>query len=653
MNSVQRRPAALRARRVGRNLVIAVGAAVAILTISQTGSANSSYALWNSTATVDAGSITTGSILADIDIAGLSGAYTSGQLAQSGAVSISNNGTVSADYTTNFAWSAVSAAAMTGAISTLVWKAASPADCSSAAPGGATVLSGAGPTGTLAAGATDVYCLSTTLNPSGVPSGSAASATFDVNLQLSGWTSAATDSIAQTFSDTAAPSVPTLSCSDLTSTSVTMLWTASADDVGVVGYDLYRGTQKVASLSASDTKFVDASLSGATSYEYTVKARDAAGNVSDASDPRVVTTLPTPDTRAPSAPGNLVGNTTTTAATISWTVSTDNVGVTGYDVYRDGTYVKTVTTLTFTDTNLNANTSYSYTVKAHDAAGNASAASTALAVTTQLPPDTLKPTEPTALVATNTTTTATTISWTGSTDNVGVIGYVIYRDNVKLATVSALTYTDNALVAGTSYSYTITAIDAAANESVASTALSVATPAPVDTLAPTVPTGLVATTTTSSATTISWTASSDNVAVADYLVYRDGTLVGTVTTPSFTDSGLTGDSVYTYTVKARDAAGNASAASTPLAVRTGVATLGCFVDKKTKPLITIPGTEPGPWSLLVNGVFYENVTLRTFEYKKIDSAIGNYVVTVKRADGSLAGTVTLAITSSSSGFTCG
>ena len=66
---------------------------------------NSSYALWNSTATVDAGSITTGSILADIDIAGLSGAYTSGQLAQSGAVSITNNGTVSADYTTNFAWS--------------------------------------------------------------------------------------------------------------------------------------------------------------------------------------------------------------------------------------------------------------------------------------------------------------------------------------------------------------------------------------------------------------------------------------------------------------------------------------------------------------------------------------------------------------------
>ena len=192
-----------------------------------------------------------------------------------------------------------------------------------------------------------------------------------------------------------------------------MLWTASADDVGVVGYDLYRGTQKVASLPAADTSFVDTSLSGATSYEYTVRARDAAGNVSDASDPRTVTTLPTPDTQAPGVPANLVASsTTTTGTTISWTASTDNVAVTGYDVYRDGAYVQTVTALAFADTNLSANTSYSYTVKAHDAAGNVSAASAALGVTTLVPPDTQKPTAPTALTAKNTTATATDLSWT-------------------------------------------------------------------------------------------------------------------------------------------------------------------------------------------------------------------------------------------------
>ena len=102
------------------------------------------------------------------------------------------------------------------------------------------------------------------------------------------------------------------------------------------------------------------------------------------------------------------------------------------------------------------------------------------------------------------------------------------------------------------------------------------TSAPADTQAPTQPTGLVATNTTASGTTISWTASTDNVAVADYLVYRDGTLVGTVTTPSFTDSGLTSATAYDYTVQARDAANNVSLASAVLSVRTSGPVLACL-----------------------------------------------------------------------------
>ncbi len=649
--SVINGPAAARTRRVGRYLVFALGGAIAVLAISQTGSANSSYALWNAADTVDAGSITTGSIRADIDIAGLSGGYTSSRLVRSGTVTISNTGTVSADYTTDFAWSAASA--LTGAISTLVWKTASATDCSGAAPAGATVLSAAGPTGTLAAGSTNVYCLSATLNPLGVPSGSAAVATFDVNLQFGGWSSTDSASLAQTFTDTAAPSIPTLSASDLTATSVTMAWTASSDDVGVAGYDLYRGTQKVASLSASDTSFVDVGLGGATVYIYTVTARDAAGNVSAASAALGVTTLVPPDTQKPTVPTALVAtNTTTTGTTVSWTASTDNVAVTGYDVYRNGTYLKTVTTPVFTETNLSAATAYSYTVTARDAAGNVSAASAALGVTTLSAPDTQKPTVPTALVATNTTATATTISWTPSTDNVGVAGYVIYRDGVKLTTVSTPNFTDTALGAGTTYSYTVTALDAAGNESAPSAALRVVTLAAGDTQAPTVPSNLVASNTTATGTTVSWTASTDNVAVTGYDVYRNGAYLKTVTTPSFTDSGLSGDTTYKYTVRARDAAGNASNTATPLDVRTGVAALGCSVENKNKAQITITGGEPGPWSVLANGVFYETVSSSTFEYKKTDSEVGEYVITVKRPDGSLAGSVTLVVATTSSGFTC-
>lgn len=90
------------------------------------------------------------------------------------------------------------------------------------------------------------------------------------------------------------------------------------------------------------------------------------------------------DTQAPSVPTNLsASNVTQTSLTLSWTASTDNVGVTGYDVYQGGTNIGSVTGTTANVTGLSAGTSYSFTVRAKDAAGNVSAASAALNVTTQ------------------------------------------------------------------------------------------------------------------------------------------------------------------------------------------------------------------------------------------------------------------------------
>ncbi len=89
------------------------------------------------------------------------------------------------------------------------------------------------------------------------------------------------------------------------------------------------------------------------------------------------------DTTPPSVPSNLAASGTTgSQTTITWTASTDNVGVTGYDVYRNGVVITTVTATSFTDVGLTRDTAYSYTVKARDAAGNVSVASNALAVTT-------------------------------------------------------------------------------------------------------------------------------------------------------------------------------------------------------------------------------------------------------------------------------
>ncbi|MFF3889977.1 glycoside hydrolase family 6 protein [Streptomyces sp. NPDC001914] len=90
------------------------------------------------------------------------------------------------------------------------------------------------------------------------------------------------------------------------------------------------------------------------------------------------------DTQAPTTPGGLtVGSTTSNSVSLSWNASTDNTAVTGYDVYRDGTKVGSATATSYTDSGLAASTTYSYSVKAKDAAGNASASSTAVSTTTK------------------------------------------------------------------------------------------------------------------------------------------------------------------------------------------------------------------------------------------------------------------------------
>jgi chitodextrinase len=156
---------------------------------------------------------------------------------------------------------------------------------------------------------------------------------------------------------------------------------------------------------------------------------------------------------------------------------------------------------------------------------------------------------------------------------VGVTGYRIYRNgaNTPFQTVGNVTsYVDTAVQANTSYSYQVSAIDAAGNESSKVTAepSPIITPQLSDTQAPTAPSRLQATLITSNSDTLSWTASTDNVAVTGYHVYRGTTLVGSTSSTSYTDNGLSPNTTYRYAVKAYDAAGNLSAASNTLSVKT-------------------------------------------------------------------------------------
>ena len=186
--------------------------------------------------------------------------------------------------------------------------------------------------------------------------------------------------------------------------------------------------------------------------------------------------------------------------------------------------------------------------------------------------DTQAPTAPSNLAASGTSTTSTTLSWAASTDNVGVTGYNIYQGTTQVGTSTSTSYTVSNLTAGTSYSFTVRAKDAAGNLSNASNSVSVTTTTASDTTAPTAPTNLAASGTTATSTNLSWTASTDNVAVTGYNVYQGSTLIASPTTTTYSVTGLTASTAYSFSVRAKDAAGNLSAASSTLSVTTSAST---------------------------------------------------------------------------------
>ncbi len=182
------------------------------------------------------------------------------------------------------------------------------------------------------------------------------------------------------------------------------------------------------------------------------------------------------DTTAPSAPSNLGANSVSaTELTLAWGASTDNVGVTGYEIYQNGSLLTTVSGSTTSQvvSGLSASTNYSFFVRAKDLAGNTSNSSNTLNVRTLAPPDTQSPTIPRNLNVSIVTENTLSLSWTSSNDNVGVTGYEIYQDGILLTTVSGTTtsYIVSGLTPSTSYAYTVRAKDSAGNTSNSSNTL--------------------------------------------------------------------------------------------------------------------------------------------------------------------------------------
>jgi chitodextrinase len=170
--------------------------------------------------------------------------------------------------------------------------------------------------------------------------------------------------------------------------------------------------------------------------------------------------------------------TSQTTIGLRWNASTDNRGVVGYRIYRDNVAIGTTTNLSYTVSGLTCGTSYTIGLTAYDAAGNESIRAEATGTTstqactptptpTPTPvPDTQRPATPQGMAWTGTTRTTIGLRWNATTDNVGVVGYRIYRDNVAIATTTNLSYTVSGLNCGTSYTIGLTAFDAAGNESI-------------------------------------------------------------------------------------------------------------------------------------------------------------------------------------------
>ena len=375
--------------------------------------------------------------------------------------------------------------------------------------------------------------------------------------------------------DTEAPTAPTnVTTTDITTTTAKVTWTAPTDNVGVAGYNVYVNDSETpvnGETLVTGTEYELKDLTAGTGYTVTVKAVDAAGNVSDGAA-HTFTTNNAADTEAPSAPTNVVvTDVTTTTAKVTWSEAKDNVGVVGYNVYLNEAKVNEtlITTTEYDLTALTEETNYSVKVTAVDAAENESGRSEAATFTTPKTQDTEAPSVPAGVTASDVTQTGAKITWTAATDNVGVAGYNVYLGESRVNT-SPVTVTENelsGLTANTEYTVTVSAVDAAGNESARSDAATFTTleaEEEKDNEAPSVPAGVTASDVTQTGAKITWTASADNVGVAGYNVYVDETKVNTdklVEGLELELTGLTPETEYTVTVSAVDAAGNESGRS--------------------------------------------------------------------------------------------
>ncbi|HXM67787.1 MAG TPA: glycosyl hydrolase family 18 protein [Candidatus Acidoferrum sp.] len=388
-------------------------------------------------------------------------------------------------------------------------------------------------------------------------------------------------------------------------------------------------------------------------------------------------------TTTPSAPTGLAASGTTGSGTnLSWTADTPpaNCTISSYTVLQNGTSIGTATGTTFTVSGLAASTSYSFTVEATDGNGT-SGPSSAVNVTTLANSCNAKPSAPTGLAASGTTSSGTNLTWTTDTPPSGctISSYTVLQNGSSIGTATGTSFAVSGLAASTTYSFTLEATDANGTSG-ASSPVSVTTsasggsgcatawsstavytqgmtasqngenyvanfwtqnqspatnnggsgsgqpwtatgPCSSCSSAPAVPTGLAASGTTSSSTNLSWTAVNPPAGCSvSYKVLQNGATIASPTTTSDAVTGLTPSTTYSFTVEATDAVGT-SAASSAVSVTTSASS--CTTKPTTPTGLAASGTTDSSTNLSWNAVTPPNgCTITNYTVLQNGSAIG-------------------------------
>ena len=369
--------------------------------------------------------------------------------------------------------------------------------------------------------------------------------------------------------DKTAPIITGVTAINISYNSATIIWNTEELSDSLVRYGLTTDYTVYTPVNSSMIASHSVALSGLspnTTYYYQAKSRDAASNLAVSEAYTFKTTVVPEGVTLTTIPTDLVATVISSSKiSLTWTAPTNFPDLVGYKVYRGGVIVAAVATTSYTDSGLTGLTSYTYNVAAYNTAHSFSDKSNSASATTltSASGDIIAPSVPTNLVATPIYWYKIGLTWTASTDNVSVVGYKVYRNGALVATPSGTSYHDMDLTASTSYSYTVAAYDAAGNVSAQTSAVSATTPEAPDTAAPSVPGELMATAVSASQINLAWTASTDNVRLSGYKIYRGEalTLIAATDTNSYSNTGLTASTSYTYKVAAYDTSYNFSAQS--------------------------------------------------------------------------------------------